>query len=82
VRYDVVRPDDLDAIVDELERRGHAPYIVLDAWEEAQFRDRFGDRTPLGSLNWPPFAELKHPWRVRIYDPRQRTERNTESFSY
>jgi hypothetical protein len=73
VRYDVVRRDELDAIVDDLERRGYAPYIVLDAWEEALFRDRFGDRSPLGSLNWPPVTELTHPSRVRIYDPRQRT---------
>ena len=41
VRYDVMRPTDLDLVLAELRRLGYYPYLVLDDWEEPKFRDRF-----------------------------------------
>lgn len=74
IRYDFVRPGQLDALIEDLRRRGREPYLLLDAWEEPLFRERFAGRSPLADLDWPPAAELAQPDRVRIWDPRQRTQ--------
>ena len=72
VRFDRLDPQGLDAAVQFLEREGHRPYFVLEAWEEASFRERFAASSPLGLLDWPPLAEVGTPVRVRFYDPRDR----------
>ena len=72
VRFDRLDPQGLDAAVQFLEREGHRPYFVLEAWEEAPFRERFAASSPLGLLDWPPLAEVGTPVRVRFYDPRDR----------
>jgi hypothetical protein len=71
VRYDLMRPADLDLVVEELRRLGYHPYLVLDDWEEARFRDRFQGRSALAGLDWTPVAQL-HSNQVRIYDPADR----------
>ena len=46
-----------------LRRNGREPYLVLEDWEEPQFRERFaGER--LGALDWPPLTRID---RVRLY---------------
>jgi len=55
-----------------LARAGRRPYFVLEAWEEAQFRERFAGSSALGLLDWPPMAEVGAPVKVRFYDPRDR----------
>ncbi len=72
LRFDHLDPKGLDAAVQFLDREGHRPYFVLEAWEEAQFRERFAASSPLGLLDWPPLAEVGTPVRVRFYDPRDR----------
>jgi hypothetical protein len=72
VRFDYLDPRGLDAAVQFLDGEGRRPYFVLEAWEEAQFRERFGASSPLGLLDWPPIAEVGKPVRVRFYDPRDR----------
>jgi hypothetical protein len=72
VRFDYIEPRGLDAAVRHLDSIGRPPYFVLEAWEEAQFRDRFAAHTALGLLDWPPVAEVGRPVRVRFYDPRDR----------
>jgi hypothetical protein len=67
VRYDVIEPADLALVASQLRQLGYVPYILLDDWEEPQFRARFDGHTPLGRLDWPPIATLDHN-RVRIYD--------------
>jgi hypothetical protein len=71
VRYDLMRPTDLDLVVEELRRLGYYPYLVLDDWEEAKFRDRFQGHSALAGLDWTPVAQL-HSNQVRIYDPADR----------
>ncbi len=71
VRYDVMRPTDLDLVLAELRRLGYYPYLVLDDWEEPTFRDRFKGRSALAALDWTPVAQL-HSNQVRIYDPADR----------
>jgi hypothetical protein len=71
VRYDLMRPTDLDLVVEELRRLGYYPYLVLDDWEEAKFRDRFRGQSALAGLDWTPVAQL-HSNQVRIYDPADR----------
>jgi hypothetical protein len=71
VRYDRIRPGDLDRVLNELRRLGYHPYFLLDQWEEPNFRDRFSETNPLGVLDWAPRAVL-HQGMVRIYDPTDR----------
>ena len=55
----------LDGAIAFLRRHGRKPYLMFEAWEEPQFRERFsGER--LGALDWPPFAEIDG---VKLYDP-------------
>lgn len=55
----------LDGAMAFLRRHGRKPYLMFEAWEEPQFRERFsGER--LGALDWPPFAEVDG---VKLYDP-------------
>jgi hypothetical protein len=72
IRFDYLDPQGLDAAVQYLQQSGHQPYFALEAWEEAQFRDRFSLASGLGRLDWPPAAEIGHPVKVRFYDPRDR----------
>jgi hypothetical protein len=52
--------------LDFLRARGLKPYLLFEEWEEPQFRQRFaGDR--LGTLEWPPAADIDR--YVRLYDP-------------
>jgi len=72
LRFDHLDPHGLDAAVAFLDRTGNRPYFVLEAWEEAQFRNRFSRSSGLGLLDWPPMAEVGSPVKVRFYDPRDR----------
>jgi hypothetical protein len=71
VRYDQLRPTDLELVLGELRRLGYQPYVLLDEAEESSFRDRFSKTSPLGALDWAPKAVL-HQGLVRIYDPADR----------
>jgi hypothetical protein len=71
VRYDFIGRNDLDRVVNDLRRLGYLPYFLLDEAEEASFRSRFGNTSPLGALDWAPEATL-HRNTVRIYDPARR----------
>lgn len=68
VRYDLIAPEDLDLVIEELRRLGYHPYVVLDDWEEPIFRERFRGHSALAGLDWTPVAVI-HSNHVRIYDP-------------
>ena len=68
LRYDFLAPDGLDAALRELREKGYRSYIVLEDWEEVDFRKRFGAASRVGRLDWRPL--LTSP--VRIYDPEGR----------
>lgn len=67
VRLDLVPPDRLDAVVDDLTKGGASPVFVVDELlEEPQFRERFKS-TRYGALDWPPRAEFSTTARTRYW---------------
>ncbi|HLG59614.1 MAG TPA: hypothetical protein VI485_30025 [Vicinamibacterales bacterium] len=71
VRSDLIPETQLDATLDELRLHGYHPYIVLEAFEVAEFQRRYAAHSPLGALDWPPIVQLR-PSNIRIYDPADR----------
>lgn len=67
VRYDLIPPSALDIVVTDLRRLGYAPYLLLDDFEEADFRRRFNGQSALAPLDWWPVAMLQGRL-VKIYD--------------
>jgi hypothetical protein len=67
VRYDLLPKRRFDRVLARLRRLGYRPYLVLEHWEEAQFRTRFQHRSQFGELDWPPLVDLEIG-NVRIYD--------------
>jgi hypothetical protein len=72
LRYDYLAPDSLDAVIGELNAKGYRPYIVIDDWEETEFRNRFGKDNRVGRLDWKPLVRVIGNPEVRIYDPEGR----------
>jgi hypothetical protein len=68
LRYDWLPANLLDAAVDDLIARGYQPFVVVDDWEETEFRNRFGPHSRLGQLDWPPLMRVTGSPEVRIYD--------------
>ena len=68
--WSALDPAWLDRSLSWLEGQGHAPYILLESWEEPAFRSRFGNHSDIGKLDWPPKYEIDRV--VRIFDPRDR----------
>lgn len=60
----------LDRSLAWLDAHGRAPYILVESWEEPQFRSRFSSHSDIGKLDWPPKYEIDRV--VRIFDPRDR----------
>ena len=56
--WDAIDPAWLDRTLDELRRRGRTPYFAIEAWEIEPFRLRFGGRSNLAALDWPPRASI------------------------
>jgi hypothetical protein len=61
-----IEPGGLAAALDFFRSRGRKPYLLIESGEERAFRERFASEK-LGSLEWPPVAEIDRT--VRIYDP-------------
>jgi hypothetical protein len=68
LRYDLLSADKLDSALEELRAKGYRPYIVLDDWEEREFRKRFALKNDAGRLDWNPILTVKTNPEVRIYD--------------
>jgi len=73
VRFDRVSTG-LDDALASLERAGWQPFILLEDWEEPQFKAQFGVSSESGRLAWRPYARLSEPGGVNIYDVRQAHE--------
>ena len=69
VRFDRI-PVGLDEALASLERGGLRPFILLEDWEETDFKARFGAASAVGRLAWRPLARLPDPGGVNIYDPK------------
>ncbi len=74
LRYDWLPVNRLDAVILELAATGHKPYIVVDDWEEAEFRRRFSETSRVGQLDWRPLSRVLGNPEVRIFDPEGRAE--------
>lgn len=67
VRVEFIPLDGIDAVVDDLIRRGYRPVLFLDQGEV----DAFGARhhtSRFGALDWPPRADFPGPLRLRYWD--------------
>jgi hypothetical protein len=62
----------LDRSLSWLDAHGHTPFILVESWEEPAFRNRFGNHSGIGKLDWPPKYEIDRV--VRIFDPKDRTK--------
>lgn len=67
LRWDLVRADDFDHAVAAITADGRAVWLVLETWEEPDFRARHG-ASAFGRLDWPPAAVVTAAVPVRIYD--------------
>lgn len=71
VRYDAIASTDLDLVIGELRSLGYQPYILLENWEQPEFRARFGARSPFGAVDWTPVATTANN-TAAIFDPADR----------
>lgn len=72
LRWDNLDREWLDKAMTWLRGEGYRPYVLLEAWEEPEFRARFRGRSELADLDWPPAAQFGRQIRVRLYDPDDR----------
>ncbi len=69
LRYDFLPPQRLPSVIDWLTANGFRPFIVLDEWEEPEFRRRFGNQDAISRLDVAVIAETTWAIAVRVYDP-------------
>jgi hypothetical protein len=68
LRYDFLKDDALDSALRDIEAKGRRAYLVVDDWEEKEFRDRFSPGNRAGRLDWAPLAQVPSRPPVRIYE--------------
>jgi hypothetical protein len=73
IRFDRISVD-LDRAVADLQHAGWRPYVVLEDWEETQFKQQFAAASEAGRLVGRPIARLMK-YGVNVYDP-QPSERS------
>ena len=66
VRWDELRPEQWDRLQALLSADKRAAWIVLDAFEEPLFREKFKSK-PGGALDWPPAIEAGDTHRTRAW---------------
>jgi hypothetical protein len=67
IRWPWVPPGHLDEALNVLRAHGYEPYILLDQYEEAEFRTRYGEASVFGRIDWPPAVEYRGNPHVRLY---------------
>jgi hypothetical protein len=70
ILWDAIVPGEIDTVLRRLDEAGRPPFLVLESWELAPFRERFGSASPIGALDWPPRARIGRD--VLVYDPADR----------
>src|SRR5205823_575747 len=68
VRYDWIDRRGLDDAIRAMRAMNRGPLLVLDDWEEPEFRARFAGQQ-WGALDWPARVEFASQPAVRVYDP-------------
>jgi hypothetical protein len=59
--------DALDTALAFVRAHQYRPYLLIETGEQQEFVEQFQSKNPLGSLAWPPIADINH--MLRIYDP-------------
>ena len=62
-----VDPARLQEALAFLRRHGRKPYFLFERSEEAAFKAHFASHDPLGTLEWPPVADIDRV--VHVFDP-------------
>ncbi|HET9466900.1 MAG TPA: hypothetical protein VFO48_00755, partial [Vicinamibacterales bacterium] len=68
LRYDWLSDTALDAALRDVAAKGRRAYLVVDDWEEKEFRARFSLANRAGRLDWAPIARVPSSPEVRIFD--------------
>ena len=68
LRYDWLKEDALDSAIRDLAAKGRRAYLVVDDWEEKEFRARFAAANRAGRLDWAPIARVPTSPEVRVYE--------------
>jgi uncharacterized protein (DUF433 family) len=71
IRFDRISVD-LDRALADLRQAGWRPYVVLEDWEETQFKQQFAAASQTGRLAGRPIARLMK-YGVNVYDPQAGT---------
>src|SRR4029453_10206969 len=70
LRYGDLPPQGLRSVIDWLHANGYRPYVVLEEWEEREYRKHFAPgRDSVSRLEIPVLAETTPDIPVRLYDP-------------
>lgn len=72
LRWDLLPPDRLDETLDGVRSAGYVPYLLLESWEDDQFRERFRTTSVVGSVDWRSVLEYYGPVTVRVLRPEDR----------
>lgn len=67
LRWEAATPETLPAAIELLLKAGRPIYIVLDAWEEELFSEKFPDVGP-AELDWPPMLDAGSSHRTRLWN--------------
>ena len=67
VLWGEIPPERLPEALTFLKQKGLEPYFLFERWEEPLFKERFARQHPLGTLEWPPIADIDRS--VRVFDP-------------
>jgi hypothetical protein len=68
LRYDWLQDGALDTALRDIAAKGRRAYLVVDDWEEKEFRARFSPANRAGRLDWAPIARIPTRPEVRIFD--------------
>jgi hypothetical protein len=68
LRYDWLKDDALDPALRDLAAKGRRAYLVVDDWEEKEFRARFAPANRAGRLDWAPIARVSGSPEVHIFE--------------
>jgi len=68
LRYDWLEASALDTALRDVAAKGRRAYLVVDDWEEKEFRDRFSPGNRAGRLDWAPIARIRSSPEVRIFE--------------
>jgi Dolichyl-phosphate-mannose-protein mannosyltransferase len=69
LRWDLLQPEWLESSLTFLRAKGYRPLLVLEAWEQPLFAQRFATHTRLAALDWRPVATYSGEIRTDIFDP-------------